>query len=451
MSLRLFAWLVVANVNTACAQGAPPNPRAEVRRLADAGQYEEAERVARAGGSGTSVVLGDVLAARGRLAAADSAYTRAIAERASDRWLAEAAVAEFAERRGDHVAAAQRARTILRAYDGSRTYTSDEHLAAGRAYVVLMSGDAQAARSALAAFDAAVEQDSSNVDALRRAGDLFLEKYNAPDARSSYQTLLARAPKDARALLGMARIEDFEGKSTALVAAHASLAANPRLTDALVLVSRLQLDAEQYDSSLIYVKRALAVDSSSTPAWTILGATAWLAGDSATFRTARSAATRLQPRPSDFYAELADAAVRQRRYADAVQLAKQAVANDSTSVRALGVLGTTQLRIGQMAEGRQALERAFALDPFNLWHKNTLDLLDKMNGYRTIDDGPFRIVAAPEEAELLAMYVIPLLKQAFEELSARYGYRPPTPVRAAGRPPGPPQRSRPAQGDGRTR
>ncbi len=428
MKRALLCCTLCVAVDTACAQ----DPRVEARRLADVGQYEDAERVARAGGPTSVVALGDVLTARGKLLAADSAYTRAIIARTPDHALAEAALAEFADARGDHAEASRRAREIVYAYDAaadSRTRSSDQHSAVGRAYVVLMSGDAQAARRALAAFDAAAAADSTNLDALRRAGDLFLEKYNAPDARTSYEIVLRRAPNDARALLGIARIEDFEGKGTALATVRRSLASNPALTDALVLVARMQLDAEMYDSATVFARRALAIDSSSMPAWSLLGATAWLTGDSTTFRQSRAAATRLQPRPSDFYTELAEAAVRQRRYADAIGLAQQAVTFDSSSVRALGVLGTNQLRVGLMSEGKQALDRAFALDPFNLWHKNTLDLLDKLRGFRTIDQGVFRVVAPAEEADLLSMYIIPLLQQAFDSLAIRYSYTPPTPVR----------------------
>ena len=39
------------------------------------------------------------------------------------------------------------------------------------------------------------------------------------------------------------------------------------------------------------------------PAWSMLGATAWLAGDSAQYRVALEAARRLNPRPAEFYAE----------------------------------------------------------------------------------------------------------------------------------------------------
>jgi tetratricopeptide (TPR) repeat protein len=191
----------------------------------------------------------------------------------------------------------------------------------------------------------------------------------------------------------------------------------------------MQLEAEQYDSAQAIVRRALATDSTSVSAWAVLGANAWVTGDSATFRRARAAATALQPKPADFLTELAEAAVRQRRYSDAVGFARQAAELDPQSTRALGVLGTNQLRVGAMTDGQGALDRAFKLDPFNLWHKNTLDLLDKMKTFTTIERGRFQLVAPPDEAELLALYALPLLEAAYDSLSARYGYKPPTPVR----------------------
>ncbi len=56
-------------------------------------------------------------------------------------------------------------------------------------------------------------------------------------------------------------------------------------------------------------------------------------------------------------------------------------------------------------------------------------LLDKMRTFTTIDRGRFRVVAPAEEAELLSMYLVPLLEQAYDSLAVRYGYKPPTPVR----------------------
>src|SRR5207237_820732 len=83
---------------------------------------------------------------------------------------------------------------------------------------------------------------------------------------------------------------------------------------------------------------------------------------SAVYQRAKSAAERINPRPAEFYSDLAEIAMRQRRSAEAVRFAQQAVSLDSMSVRALGLLGTNQLREGNFDQGRATLERAFAMD-----------------------------------------------------------------------------------------
>ncbi|WP_373061114.1 tetratricopeptide repeat protein [Gemmatimonas sp.] len=346
-----------------------------------------------------------------------------------DRWATEIAAAEASTRRGERRDATQRAARIAAAYEQGGARNSDEYLSAGRAYVLLGIGNAQAVRSALAAFDRATAADSNNFDAQRRAGELFLEKYNAPDARLSFEGILRRSPTDAKALLALARVEEFEGKGNPMATARLSIASDPRYADALAFVAKMHRDAEAYDSARVYAQRAIDADSTSTAGWSVLGSMAFLNGDSATFRKALAAVTAVQPALAEFYTDLAEASVRQRRYTESVALARRAIGYDSLYVPAYGVMGTNQLRIGQMAAGRTALERAFALDPFNLWHKNTLDLLDKMKSFRTIDRGRFRVVAPQEEADLLALYVVPLLEQAYDSLAVRYGYKPPTPIR----------------------
>lgn len=346
-----------------------------------------------------------------------------------DRWAQDIEQGERLARQGRRTEAMQRAARITSAYEQGGSFTSAEHATAARAYVLLGNGNAEAVKNALRAFDRAVARDSANLDAQRRTGALFLERYNAPEARASYEAVLRRAPADADALLGLARVEQFEGKPTALATARRALAAAPRHAGTLAYVARLQLDAEAFDSARTTALQAVSADSTQLDAWAVLGATAWVTGDSATYRRALAAATALEPSPSTFYAALSESAVRQRRYTDAVRLAEQAVRLDSLSASALGVLGTNQLRIGQMDAGRASLERAFALDPFNVWHDNTLKLLDKMRGFRTITSGRVQIVAPADEAELMALYLVPLLERAYDSLAVRYGYRPPTPIR----------------------
>jgi len=347
----------------------------------------------------------------------------------ANRFAADVSAAEAAAARGNRQEAMLRARRITGSYEQQGARSSSEHASAGRAYVLLGNGNAGAVRSALAAFDRAVAADSNNLDAQRRIGALFLEKYNAPEARASFELVLKRAPADPEALLGLARVEEFEGKGSAMVTARRALAAAPTHPEVLAYIARLHLDAESFDSATAIAERAVRADSTRLEGWSILGASAWLTGDSTAYRRALRAATSLQPQPAQFFTALAEAAVRQRRYAEAVRLAADAVRLDSASAHALGVLGTNQLRLGDMNGGRASVERAFALDPFNLWHKNTLDLLDKMRTFRTVKQGRFEVVAPADDAELLSLYIIPLLERAYDSLSVRYGYRAPTPVR----------------------
>ena len=408
----------------------PRDTRAQVRALMDAGRFAEAERTARAGGVGLTESLGEVLVARGRLSEADSVFRVAIVRDAAGRRSAEVSLAELAYRRGEREEAVRRASALAAEHQArSGRWSSEDLVAAGRAYVLLGTRAASAVKQALSAFDEAVAADLINIEARLRAGDLFLEKYNAPDARSSYQDVLKRSPEQPRALLGLARAAQFEGTTDPMPLLQRSIAANPSLVDARVLLARFHLEAEQYDSATIDARRALSVDSSSLAAWSMLGAAARMTGDSVQYDRALAAAQRLSSKPADFYAELADAFVRQRRYTEGMRLARMALAVDSSSARVLGLLGDNLLHAGDIDGGRALLERAFAIDPFNLWHKNTLDLLDKLRLFRTIDRGHFRIVAPPQEADFIATYLPTLLAEAYDSLAARYGYRPPGVVR----------------------
>jgi tetratricopeptide (TPR) repeat protein len=429
LSLIALSFCAAGTLSYAVPPQTPTDPVRRVQALADAGRLDEAEREARAGGAPLAAFLGEVLALRGRMAAAESAYRAAVATGGRGQRVAQVGLAELAQRRGDDDGAFNRADSVAAAYERDRSrWSSDDRTAAGRAYL-LLGTDSRWVRSALAAFDDAFAIDSSNVDAAIRVGDLFIDKYNAPDARAQFEVVLRRAPDHPRALLGLARVLDFQDSSRAMDVARRAVQANPSLTQGHILLARFHLEAEAYDSATVAARRALAIDSGAAGAWGVLGASAWITGDSTGYRRALAAAQQFNPRPASFFVEIAEAAARNRRYADAARFAQQAVAFDSTSSRALGVLGENQLRLGDIDTGRATMERAFALDPFNIWQKNTLDLLDELAKFRTVESKRFRVVAHPIDAELMATYLLPLLEEAYDTLANRYDYKPPTPIR----------------------
>lgn len=431
--MKKHAWSVgLLALTAACSSadkvGAQPPANASltarVAALSDAGKLDDAEKLARSSGAPGLGVLGDVLVLRGRLTGADSAYKASIAANAPGARTAQVGLAELAWLHGDRADALQRARALTSAYENGSNWNADDCVATGRAYVIIGTSDKQAVRNALAAFDRAVAVDPANIEGRLRAGDLFFDKYNAPDAKASYDDVLKLAPGNSRALFGLARVAEFGNNKGVDKLLADALKANPMMTDALLMQARGHLASEAYDSANAYTRRALAIDSANMSGWAMLGASAWITGDSAEFKRTLAAAQKINPKPSEFYAELSDAAVRQRRYADGVAFATVALSMDSMSTRALGLVGTNQLREGKMEAGRATIERAFAVDPFNLWHKNTLDLLDQLRTFKTIERGNFKLVAPPKEADLLSVYLLPLLQEAYDTLSVRYKYKP---------------------------
>jgi tetratricopeptide (TPR) repeat protein len=252
-------------------------------------------------------------------------------------------------------------------------------------------------------------------------GDLFLDKYNETEARATYQDVLKINPRHAAALLGLGRAAHFEGSPAALDDARKSLDTNPRYVPSLLFVARLALEREAYDEADGQIAQVLELNPASGEGRSLRAATRWLAGD--------SSALSQGPASPELYTTLADASGRNRRYREALGFAARAVALDSTSWRGLALLGINQLRLGQVTAARASLEKAFAGDPYDVWTKNTLDLLDNLDRYRGTATRRFRFVAAPKEAELLTLYAGPLAEEAYDSLAAHYGYRPETPVR----------------------
>ena len=83
------------------ARQANGSPGQQVRALAEAGRLTEAEQLARGGGAALTVPLGEVLLLRGKLTAADSAFTSAVRGNLPGHRSAEAGLAELAARRGE--------------------------------------------------------------------------------------------------------------------------------------------------------------------------------------------------------------------------------------------------------------------------------------------------------------------------------------------------------------
>ena len=66
-------------------------------------------------------------------------------------------------------------------------------------------------QDALRAFDEAAASDPGWPEPHLLTGELFLEKYDSPEAKKELEKVLSANPTDPRALVDMARALDFDG------------------------------------------------------------------------------------------------------------------------------------------------------------------------------------------------------------------------------------------------
>lgn len=405
-----------------------------VHALVMVGRYDAAIETAREyerrspGSPALANALGEVLLLRGRLDDAESAFRRA-ARAAPDSLTARLNLALLAERRGRIAEALRGFDSFIDVYNRSSSLSSKQLEAVATAVSHLGTRDPDLYRDALRAYDEAIAADGGNLDAQVSVGAMFLDKYAGTEARQAFETVLARAPRHPLALLGLARTRRFAGEPDAMTLVDSAIRVNQSLVPARVFRAMLLTELEDYTAASTEVQRALDVDPNDLAALSLLGAIRYLQGDRDGYDEIVRRVTALNPRYADVYNTAADMAARNRLYREAATFARRATEVDSTSWRAFALLGMNQLRIGRIQEGRQNLETAFAGDPYDVWTKNTLDLLDTLTQYDQFATERFRVAADPKEADLLAVYVGDVAEQAYDRLADTYGYRAPTPVR----------------------
>ncbi len=416
--------------------------RTLVAALLEVGRYADAEAAARDAAARPGLdaematSLGQALLALGRRAEAEQSFRRAVDADASDARTARLALAQLRLERGERAAALDAFDAFIDIYNDAESLSARDLIAVGDAVRQLGVRDPQLFHDAVKAYDEAIKADDGRIDgppagieARLRLGELFLAKYQSTEAQALFREVLAVNARQPRALLGMARAKSFDGSDESLSFIEQSLEVNGESIPARVFHAQLLMELERYDEARREVERALAVDPASLEALSAQAAIAELTGDTRAFADIEQRVLAINPRYADLYNTIAELSVRQRRYKRAVTLATQAVTLDSTSSWGWGIRGVNELRNGQIGPARASLEISFAGDPFNPWIKNTLDLLDTFDEYRTVTTEGFEFMLHESEADLLAPYITALADEAYTALSTRYRWTPDTRVR----------------------
>lgn len=362
----------------------------------------------------------------GDLAAADSTLERVAG---ADALAAVALRAQIAAEQGRLQDAEDLYDSLIRTYNARSDLSAAELIAVGKACRWLGREDPQLFKDALRAFDEATAAEPARVEPLILIGELFLEKYDSTQARESLAPALAQAAQHPRALLAMAQVQHFDGSPEAMTLVDQALEAAPDHVPSKVFKASLLLEQEDADGAQALLEDALDVRPGDLEAQAYLAAAHFLRERDADFDRTESAVLQANPRYANFYTVLAEVSVQNRLYPEARDFAEQGIELDPQSWKSHGVLGQNLLRLGAMEAGRKSLETAFEGDPYNVWIKNTLDLLDKDVDNVVTETERFILSIHEDESALIAPILGELAERAYAHLAKRYGYEPPTPIR----------------------
>jgi tetratricopeptide (TPR) repeat protein len=259
-------------------------------------------------------------------------------------------------------------------------------------------------------------------------GWLFLEKYNKPEARKSFQAALQADDKWAPAHAGLARLLEDEDPPAAAASAARAIEIDPGLAEPHLLLASLHLDEDRVDKAKEEIDKVLAINPSQLEAHALLAAIAYVRDDHATFDREVSKALEINPSYGEVYRVTGEQAASHYRFEEAVTLAEKGLALDPADAQAAADLGMHLMRTGDEAGARRALDRAFRADPFDVVTYNLLALLDTLDQFVTVQEGDLIFKMHRDEVSVLREYAIPLAQSAFKTLSARYGFTPTGPI-----------------------
>ncbi|PWT96084.1 MAG: hypothetical protein C5B55_00475 [Blastocatellia bacterium] len=400
-----------------------------VRALIETGRYLEAENSAKkyllknADAGLVHHELAEVLAVTGRYTEAIAEFERALqaTKATEDKLQSELRRAELLELTGQE----DRAKPIYESFVSYYTEKNPQD-APSLTWIARALVHLERFQDANDLYRSALEADSSFLEAQLSAAELYTQKYNYSDATQFLDDALQINQKSARAHLDVALNKALEGGELMSAELARALEINPNFVEALTCKGGVELEAGHFEAATSHIEKALRINPRSLDAHSQAASALYLqdrdyAGEITT-------ALQISPHYGKIYDTLAHFATNTRRTDQAAGFARKAIGLSPRLWNAHLTLGMSLLRMGQMEEGRAEVEKAFKGDPFNLWAKNTLDLLDTMQDFKETKSGVFLIKASARESDVLSNYAAELLQEASTKLIAKYHFTPKGPI-----------------------
>ncbi len=217
------------------------------------------------------------------------------------------------------------------------------------------------------------------------AADLLRDKYNNSEddgSISDYVAALRINKHLPQAFVGLGNValsrwafEEVERR------AEEALAVNPNFVAAIHLLGKKLILERRYGEASEVVERALAINPNDLVSLSIQAAAYACRYDQSALARVTKLIAKITPYQVELYRSLGDALGGIRQYAASEQAYEKTIKFDPTDANARTELGLMYMQWGNDAKARETLEAAWALDPFNVRTKNTLELLEQSDKF----------------------------------------------------------------------
>jgi tetratricopeptide (TPR) repeat protein len=276
------------------------------------------------------------------------------------------------------------------------------------------------------AFRAAVPKESKEVAGRIRWGRLLLERFAGGDAAGLFEEALKLDENNAQAMLGLAlaAAEEFDRKAVEF--AGKALEKDPKLVEARELLATLWLEEGNIAKAREEGRKAVEASPEALDGMAVLAAADLMEDMPASEWTPRILA--VSPRYAPGETRIAHLFVMNRRYREAIDHYRQAIGLDPNYWPAVSQLGVNLMRVGEPAEARILLERAYNAGYRNAATANSLKLLDSYKNFVFTREPAYTLQLHRTEAELLRPYVARETARALAVYEKKYGLKLPGPV-----------------------
>lgn len=265
---------------------------------------------------------------------------------------------------------------------------------------------------------------------------LFAEKYNKAEAAKHLNKAIAinTNSADIYALKGAIELSGYN-VDAALRTAELALGINPQHIQAKQVQGKAKLTDFRPEQAIEIFNEVVKLNPKNQTSKGYLACAIMAADGSALVEEESGKATRFgelltqveqdHPNLGEFYAALGDGCDIVRKYPDAVKYLQQAREKMPQLMGVHGDLGMVLMRMGEEATAKEVLDEAFEADPFNVRVKNSLEVLDVLATYETIETDHFIIRFDPSKDRLLAVYMSRFLEEnVYPKVCHGLGYTP---------------------------